>query len=344
MSNRTSVTARKYRPVQALLIAATVAVAPAVAAAQYRVGNDGRALDANNRVGSGGYNTGGRTGPAVTPNDIVYGNVTAGKEFRGPVGSTDAGAFRGSTAGRVSDDFIRESAGVPLPGQPNANTNAQVARPFYGQGRAAPPPAGTVQQGFSGAYVAPLDTRAPMRSPADLRLGTVVDSPQVLPPSLGDLAVAGAPLDPSAGNTLITASPLYGVRQWSADNTTDRAVMDRFGGQGGANPLSRLDEQSLRRLRGELERSSAEGGAEQQTQPGGAIASPNLSNPQESPADARLNDRVTSPDLLSPTNDGGVVSGQSYRNRLLIAPEKQSALYAELSRRFEAEGKPVSDE
>src|SRR3954447_12338536 len=70
------------------------------ALAQGRV-NNGNALDANNRVGSGGSNDGaggnraGFTG--VTGNDIVTGNVTGGKGFHGTINYTDPRAFRGNT-------------------------------------------------------------------------------------------------------------------------------------------------------------------------------------------------------------------------------------------------------
>ena len=58
------------------------------AAAQYPVaGQDGHANDANNRVGSGGYNSGGSSGSAVTPNNIVNKTVSGGYGFRGPVSS-----------------------------------------------------------------------------------------------------------------------------------------------------------------------------------------------------------------------------------------------------------------
>src|SRR5438046_1306287 len=53
--------------------------------------NNGNALDANNRIGSGGFNQGAGgdryRGPyaGYTANDVINANVTAGKAFRGPV-------------------------------------------------------------------------------------------------------------------------------------------------------------------------------------------------------------------------------------------------------------------
>src|SRR5438128_2642108 len=66
------------------ILSAAVAAIPllgwsAFAAAQYRVGDDGRALDANNRVGSNGHNPSDsnlRTPDQATGNDLVTGNVT----------------------------------------------------------------------------------------------------------------------------------------------------------------------------------------------------------------------------------------------------------------------------
>src|SRR5829696_3166327 len=90
--------------------AAALPILSSVASAQYRVNTSGQALDANNRIGSGGRN---ESNPSarpgvVTGNDIVTGNVTGGKQFRGRLDYTDPGAFRGPTAGRGSDNFIRE--------------------------------------------------------------------------------------------------------------------------------------------------------------------------------------------------------------------------------------------
>ena len=104
-----------------IVAAAAPVIGGLTAQAQQRVEN-GRANDANNRIGSGGYND---PRPnmrrTVTGNQIVTGNVTGGKEFRGPVGYVDEHEFRGPTAsGDVSDPFIRGSAGVPERTTPSA--------------------------------------------------------------------------------------------------------------------------------------------------------------------------------------------------------------------------------
>src|SRR5688572_3426359 len=75
---------------RAAAVAAALAIGAAQAQAQYPSSNDGRARDASNRVGSGGSNGEGvdnRVG--ATGNQIITGNTTGGREFRGPVGYTD---------------------------------------------------------------------------------------------------------------------------------------------------------------------------------------------------------------------------------------------------------------
>src|SRR6266478_4765403 len=84
----------------AVMLAVAAWTHPALA--QFPVqGQDGHANDANNRVGSGGYNNGVPRGPAVTGNQIVTRNVTAGREFRDRVGYTDPYSFTGPIGGGV---------------------------------------------------------------------------------------------------------------------------------------------------------------------------------------------------------------------------------------------------
>src|SRR6185503_4347948 len=104
------------RAIHAAIIALAASLAvPALG--QQRRTDDGRARDASNRVGSQGYNDAPANprvpDPRVSGNQIVTGNVTGGRQFRDNVGYTDPGAFRGPTAGRISDRFVRDSAGVP---------------------------------------------------------------------------------------------------------------------------------------------------------------------------------------------------------------------------------------
>lgn len=140
-------------------LAAAVALALASSAwGQYRVDNS-RANDANNRIGSGGFNDRAfNVGPAGAPtgNALVTGNVTGGREFRGPLGYTDARAFRGPTAGYSSNNFVRDSAGVTASGR--ATYNNQAGRTFFGDVRGVNAPVGTqALPGGVGAVPAPVN-------------------------------------------------------------------------------------------------------------------------------------------------------------------------------------------
>src|SRR6476619_6134855 len=99
---------------KSLLLKSAVAAVPlfiaSAASAQQRVNNtDGRALDANNRLGSGGYNQGAEHRPAApSGNDIVTGNVTGLNYFHGRVDYTDPRAVRGNTENfSTSDRLVR---------------------------------------------------------------------------------------------------------------------------------------------------------------------------------------------------------------------------------------------
>src|SRR4051812_49549314 len=97
---------------RAAAVAAALIIGGTEAGAQYRSGNDGRALDANNRVGSGGSNRestgGGGGGP--TGNQIVTGNVTSGPGVPGPVGYTPPPGVRPGTRVSSPGRFFRNSS------------------------------------------------------------------------------------------------------------------------------------------------------------------------------------------------------------------------------------------
>jgi tetratricopeptide (TPR) repeat protein len=206
------------------ILSAAVAAIPllgfsSAASAQYRV-DTGHVNDANNRVGAGGVNpndSAARGGSSnVTPNDIVYGNVTGGKQFRGNVESTDPRAFRGATSDRNVDDFIKQSSGSG----PDSRM-ADTAKPFYGSGRAVPPPPGFVPAspagGSQGGFVP--NNMIENRPLSDQRLGDInyAQSNFALP-APGQFNLPG-PVDPSAGQQfMVTASPLTGIQQINTAN------------------------------------------------------------------------------------------------------------------------------
>ncbi|MDB5326877.1 MAG: repeat protein, partial [Phycisphaerales bacterium] len=142
---------------RSLLTAAIATVFASGVFAQTRVDTRG-ATDANNRVGSNGQNTsaGGRTAPWDIANNLVYGNITAGKAFRGSIASGDPQAFRGRSASANLDNFVRSSSGVTTGGVTSYNANQ--TRAFYGDSRNVPPPAGTVGISTTGGYSPPVPT------------------------------------------------------------------------------------------------------------------------------------------------------------------------------------------
>lgn len=311
------------------------------AVGQYRVGSDGRAQDANNRIGSGGYNSGGTNRPlGPSGNDIVTGNVTGGKQFRGDVPYGDAGAFRGLTSDVESDQFIRQSAGVPIDGM-NNNNNASNTTAFYGSSRAAPAPRGFTLQGTTGGYVP--GGPAANRAGSDLRLGTVIATPQSVLPPPGGLMLPG-PVDSGAGMSLITASPLYGVRQWDGADPAQRTFVDRFSQE--TWPTSpdamQLDAATLDRFRNEL---NGDAGFDAQSanpallpdaalsaRPAGAAGDPALAN------SALPTNQLPTAGL----NDGPVVGG-STRNEI-VTPMRQSALFARMQQQFDRSGGAMTDQ
>ncbi len=205
------------------LTSAALAIAPVLAShsvyAQYATSNDGHALDANNGVGSGGYNGPGRSGSSqVTSNDIVYGNVTGGKGLTGRLREFDPVAFRGILPGSGVDQFTAGSSGVPTANSPNYSLTAP--RQFFGSSRGVAPPTGTVLLGSTGAAVGtsltpnnPYASVASSTELAGVRLGTtnILGIPGGTNSSL--LELPGG-LDSSAPNiqSTLSASPLYGLK------------------------------------------------------------------------------------------------------------------------------------
>ena len=224
-----------------LAAAALPLIAALPAAAQQRVGSDGRANDANNRIGSGGYNDNGPRAVGVTGNNIVTGNVTGGKEFRGFVPYRDSREFTGYVAGRGMDNFIKNSSGS---GQSyGAGGSATGVQPFYGSSLATPPPPG-FQQGSAGTYLPALSVGP---AAGDARLNRPLDRLPIGVPRPGQLNQPG-PVDPTAsprGNTLggLDVTPLgSGPVDYSNVRPGESSV--------------RLDPATLQRMREELDRAT----------------------------------------------------------------------------------------
>jgi len=314
-----------------------VALVSGVASAQYRLeNNDGRRLDANNRLGSSGYNAGqdrtldSRFGGA-SGNQIVTGNVQGFKYFRGRVGYTDPGAFRGNLSGQNLDNFIRDSAGTGDLYQ--GSGYGASAGAYYGDRYGAPKPAGFQQTSIGSGKLDAKDL--PVRSGSDLRLGRVFNNPLIEPPRTGDLLLPG-PVTNSTNNALITASPLYGVRQWDAGGN-DPYFLSRQNNVPRTNQLDKApaDDASIRRMREELRGTIVTNGAVTFATPNvpGALPSNQLDAPAEGGSPDALTGVAVNDQFVSAPLDGAI--GPDQTNRLvLVAPGLQSTQYAALESRF----------
>jgi hypothetical protein len=343
-----------------VLVAAVSATLAGSALAQYRVGTDGRALDANNRIGSAGYNDRYTLPPNLATgnylqNNLVTGNITGGKEFRGFIPYTAPDAFRGNAAGSSMDAFVRSSSAAPYGNIPQ--NNAQSVQSFYGTSYAAPAPPNYIQQGIGAGAFVPAKTMS--RAASDLRMGQVLNSPTTTLPQPGQLMLPG-PVDASTSNsTMITASPLYGVRQWNTGNATDQQFLDSNMSRGGLNAAgSRLDPVTLQKMRSEvLDPQSLD------TQTGPIDQQDANSNSRATGTGSAGNGTPTARDLSggplsaieSPRNNslsgasvlqsnqaqasgalgGDLTTGAGVKHRLLTAPQQQSTQYAELQKRLQ---------
>lgn len=351
--------------------------APSTAYAQFPSGNDGRARDANPRVGSNGFNDSGvnvdRRGRIYhSGNRIITGNVTRGQHFRGAVDYGDPREFRGATGSRLSDRFIRDSAGAF--DAPTAGRDSFTPSAYYGRSRAVPPPPGTSALGATGGYVG----RTPGllgESGTDLdaygRYGTTssvyarenpfsrANEDLVLQIPVAGQQQAGGTAGAVNAPLVVTASPLYGVRRFGPD---DRAAGDFLSSRQQANQRNPfglgMDDASVQRMRDELNQTDLATGRrdpnarrdgdrpdEQPARPGAAPEANNqLPQPPGVPATPApgINqgfDRGRNPQGtdVPPAQQGNnsFQTGQGLRHRLLVPPAQQTAQYAQMRRRFE---------
>jgi tetratricopeptide (TPR) repeat protein len=342
------------------ILAAAVAAVPLFgfvsgAAAQYRVETAGRALDANNRIGSGGRNPNdstNRTGDMVSGNDIVLGNVTGGKQFHGNVPYSDPDAFRGFTAGRASDNFVKQSAGPDT-------TLTRTVEPFYGTSRGVAPPPNTQQLNYGSVGYVPSPGIV-NRQLGDERMGALYFQPSNPLPQPGELVLPG-PVDPSAGRSMITASPLYGVRTWTPGEELPMLENTQY------NPVrGPLSDSEVQRLRNELNSTGGltpnaskqgnetspnnAGGADQQGEQGDESATPGTAKPlsQAKPltpltgnaANPLVQARPLGTAVAARPNDAA--TDQTTRLRMLVPPQSQSSLYAEMLKRHNESVKDTS--
>lgn len=98
--------ARNIRLTTAALLAVALTAAPANAQVQVQGGD---ALDANQQVGSGGYNQAGEAVDYRARNLLVTGQVGGGRAFQGQINYSAEGAFRGSLGSDSLFNFQRDS-------------------------------------------------------------------------------------------------------------------------------------------------------------------------------------------------------------------------------------------
>jgi hypothetical protein len=341
-----------------LRAAATAAVAAlwlatgaSTATAQYRIEN-GRALDANKRIGDDGRNDLGvnyRAETRATPNQIVTGNVAGLYGFRGNVGYREASEFRGQVASQQSDLFIRRSSGG-YSGYGGRATGSNYPTAFYTQSRVTDPPPNYMREGFGlGSYVpnpnAPRSTNA--YGPADtvVRYDTAsnrgyFDQIGSLPPPSN--LVLPAPAGSGEGS-YISATPLTGIQQYKPGQalTGDQAFSSTNNVPRTANGV-RLNDAQIRQMQDEL-RTSTPGMRQTnlQQQPGdsgdggtdsGATGATPLGKPIGSP--------------LGQPRDATASVQQTTRYQFNLPPEQQSAQYAKMRHQLDAfnQDKTKSDE
>ncbi|GIW76932.1 MAG: hypothetical protein KatS3mg104_1995 [Phycisphaerae bacterium] len=217
-------------------VVVSILTSTGITLAQYQVDRSG-ANDANNRIGSGGRNVRSeQPKPWQLANDIVYGNVTGGKAFRGRLGSTDPRAFRGSTATSVSDNFIRQSSGVSTSGM--ASFNATETQPFFGDSRAVPPPPGMQMIPGGGGWVPPTPT--PWRT-TDPRKSTLTSSVEMS--FRPDLFAMPGPIDSQFNPGAIVVPSVVQAQSLNPGQLSDYTQL---------NTSSRIAPELLNQLRSEV--------------------------------------------------------------------------------------------
>ncbi len=300
-----------------VLALAVAAVMPMVALGQYQTGNStGRLLDANNRLGSAGINDPGQTTGGVNPNDIVYGNVTRGQQFRGSV-SKDPTAFRGNLD-RPSDNLVRDAG--PSVYQQGGVNDAYSAQRFYGDNRGVRPPEGfgQVTHGSVGAFGLVQPT---YRVPGDLRMDDAIPNPDVSLSRPPQYIIPGATMMTELGTS---RSPM-GDQMPVVDPglMPSRDLLRRLN----------LDEARIREMRDELRQSTVVQSHDQETpaNPDDVTIAP------ETPTNNALDSSMNS-DVAAQAVSGSINTQQSMRQQLLsVTPSaaRQSEQYAELTRRLD---------
>jgi hypothetical protein len=330
-----------------LAIAVAEALAIAAPLAAQIAAQDGRAMDANNRVGNGGFNQSRLPNQNVTPNQIIYGNVTGGRAFTGPIHERDSGAFLGQLPGSSTDRFIRTSSSAPLPYQPQFDLSTPV--PFYGVSRGAPAPPGAVRVGFTGAYIGGETNQMATTSMNQYKMSTdwqavplgITTLPGTRTTLLGtrpDELVLEISQGTQNQELQVNGSPLYGIQSQPAGEANN--PLDIYGIPsllpGGSTDRFRVEQGELRRMRIELQ-NSAQPGEQQQLNQNSDLSQPLNPNNSNGSVSSALS---SSNDLINPRSSASMQENPRRLNGP-VPPELQSSQYAELRRRLAGIQNPV---
>ncbi len=333
----------------ARLFAAAIALAvPTLTFAQGQI-DTSRANEASNRLGSGG-----RNGPIMPSyysnaminngnqvgvgNALVTGNVTQGRAFQGNVGYGDPYAFRGTTAGSISDNFIKNSTGAPQAYTRETAPNQSTL--FYGQASTVQAPPGFVQSGPNGGGYVPPPATTGMRGMQDQRLG-VVDLNQPISPNVNpnELVTRGS-LNPQATSMgIITGSALYGVREWNPQDPADRVFLENLMNRNNAGYLNRLqiDPRQMQKMRDEVLKVMGDQPINAQVAPmtpKDSVGGSPLTGGLGSPSDPSLVNRPLGGQVENRPLGADRDTEQGMRNFLLGSARRTSTQYTELNKRL----------
>ena len=333
-----------------MLVAAAALALPTLALAQGQI-DAGRANDASNRIGSSGRNEAGMLGNynsnsvVNNGNRIVTGNVSQGREFRGNVGYTDPYAFRGPTAGIVSDNFAKNSVGVPRGGAPPIAPNTSV--PFYGAAQTVATPPGFQLNASKTGFVPPATVGGTARPLQDNRLGIVDFNQPISPePTPGDVMMRGSlnPQQAAQQAGILTGSTLYGVREWNPNDPADRSFLQNAMNRQNMGLGPQVDPRMVQRMRDEVEKALLPDRVDSQQvqqQPLGARPQDGLSlDPNrrsfDSPTDPAVANRPINDQVQStPLGASGMNTEQGIRYNVLGKARRTSEQYTELDKRLE---------
>ena len=311
------------------LLAAAVAgvlvrFAPGGVWAQYATdNNNGRALDANNRLGSDGVNDQRANTGGVSGNDIVYGNVTLGRQFRGTGASVDPRAFRGPLE-TPGDRANRNSGGSVY--QPAGSYDPYTPKQYWGDSKGVAAPSGFLQLTPGSTGELPV-SKSIFRPAGDLRLDATLPNTDLYNPRPGEFAQPGQ-VNLQGPQVVDPLGETQALGQAKNDAMTNRMPSRDL--------LRRLnmDESRIQQMRDELNSAAAQ--VDSQLPPD-QVAAADLTNAAETPINDPLTTQIKSGVAIKAAS-GSVNTQQSVRQILLKpagATARQSSQYAELQRRLD---------